>query len=79
MKTRSLKATMIASTALTAVALSGAAFAADSPFHSQQGASLVQVADGSCGANMKKSDGSCGANMKKDKEHSCGGNMKSGS
>ncbi len=79
MKTRSMKAAMIASTALTAVALSGAAFAGENPFHSQQGASLVQVADGSCGANMKKSDGSCGANMKKDKEHSCGGSMKSGS
>jgi hypothetical protein len=73
MKTRNLKAAVIASTALSAALVAGTALA--NPFVSQHGASLVKVSDASCGANMKKSDSSCGANMKKS-DSSCGANMK---
>lgn len=77
MKTRTLKATVVASTALSAALVAGVATA--NPFNAQQagqqGVTLMKVSDSSCGANMKKSDSSCGANMKKS-DSSCGANMK---
>lgn len=68
MKTRSIKKTLLATTAIAAAVSAGSALAAASqnPFGSAQAQTNNQkLAEMSCGAN-----GACGGNMKKDEKTS---------